>query len=106
MPNESQKTSSMKPKQTISPRASALQLTFISVSALLLTLGGAPARNQLDRGAVGAFNSHQQFMAQEQNLTPPPGLKPVEQEAWLAMARRQGTTRSTSDATWTATGSM
>ena len=29
-------------------------------------------------------------MAQEQNLTPPAGLKPVEQEAWLAIARRQG----------------
>ena len=29
-------------------------------------------------------------MAQEPNLTPPAGLKPVEQEAWLAMARRQG----------------
>ena len=29
-------------------------------------------------------------MAQEENLTPPAGLKPVEQEAWLAMARRQG----------------
>ena len=27
--------------------------------------------------------------AQEENLTPPAGLKPVEQEAWLAMARRQ-----------------
>jgi galactose oxidase-like protein len=28
--------------------------------------------------------------AQAENLTPPAGLKPVEQEAWLAMARRQG----------------
>ena len=28
--------------------------------------------------------------AQEENLTPPAGLKPVEQEAWLAMARRRG----------------
>jgi hypothetical protein len=28
--------------------------------------------------------------AQEEKLTPPAGLKPVEQEAWLAMARRQG----------------
>src|SRR5206468_6289153 len=26
--------------------------------------------------------------AEEENLTPPAGLKPVEQEAWLAMARR------------------
>src|SRR5213083_1551075 len=100
MPNESQKTSSMKPKQTTSPSASALQLTFISVSALLLTVGGAPARNQLDRGAACAFKSGQPLMAQEQNLTPPAGLKPVEQEAWLAMARRQGTTR-TIDPSWT-----
>ena len=28
--------------------------------------------------------------AREENLIPPAGLKPVEQEAWLAMARRQG----------------
>src|SRR4029077_12443130 len=101
--------------------------------ALLLTLGAAPARNQLEqkptdtgvavqdahrRAAVSEsvaekrrkasksprveFSASRQRVggheiagfsarqAQEENLTPPAGLKPVEQEAWLAMARRQG----------------
>ena len=31
-------------------------------------------------------------MAQEENLTPPAGLKPVEREAWLGMAQRQSAT--------------
>ena len=33
--------------------------------------------------------------AQKQNLTPPAGLEPVEQEAWLAMARRQAASDGT-----------
>src|SRR5258708_1423020 len=126
----------MKKKQNNSVRASALQITFISLSAVLLTLAAAPARNQFeqkptDAGMAGpdapppaaalesfaaekrtnalksarvefsasrqrvggreiaGFRARQTRTAQEENLTPPAGLKPVEQEAWLAMARRQ-----------------
>ena len=131
----------MKKKQNNSIRASALQITFrvtlISLSAALLTLAAAPARNQIEQKPAGAgmalqnahrratvsessaapkgikarksarveisasrqrvggheiagFSARQAPAAQEENLTPPAGLKPVEQEAWLAMARRQG----------------
>jgi len=123
----------MKNKQNNSRRASALQITFISISAVLLTLAAAHARNQIQqkptdtgmpaqdaqrRAAVSESvaakrkpsrkPAHVEFSAslqrvrgheiagfnaqtaQEENLTPPAGLKPVEQEAWLAMARRQG----------------
>jgi hypothetical protein len=121
----------MKKKQNRSLRASALQITFISISAVLLTLGAAAAKNRFEQKPAGAgiapasaqrdaagvkqikarktadvefsasrqrvggheiagFSAHQARTAQEQTLTPPAGLKPVEQEAWLAMARRQG----------------
>src|SRR5262245_51589519 len=39
---------------------------------------------------IAGFSARQVQTAQEEKLTPPAGLKPVEQEAWLAMARRQG----------------
>ena len=131
----------MKTKQNSSIRASALQTTFsvtlISLSAALLALAAAPARNHFEQKPAGAsmalqsahrraavsessvapkriqapksapiefsasrqrvggreiagFSARQEGRAQEENLTPPAGLKPVEQEAWLAMARRQG----------------
>src|SRR5206468_11515391 len=37
---------------------------------------------------IAGFSARQARRAQEETLTPPAGLKPVEQEAWLAMARR------------------
>src|SRR6266567_2997344 len=132
---------SMKKKPNSSLRASALQITFsvtlMSLSAVLLTLAAAPARDQFEQKPAGAgmalqsahhgavvsessaapkrinarksqriefsssrqrvggreiagFSARQAQTAQGENLTPPAGLKPVEQEAWLAMARRQG----------------
>jgi hypothetical protein len=39
---------------------------------------------------IAGFSARQARTAQEQKLIPPVALKPVEQEAWLAMARRQG----------------
>ena len=36
--------------------------------------------------------AHQDRTTEEENLTPPAGLKPVEQEAWLAIARRREST--------------
>src|SRR6266536_358391 len=132
---------SMKKKQNSSHRASALQstlrVTLISLSAVLLTLAAAPARDQFEQKPAGAgmalqsahhgavvsessaapkgikarksprvefsasrqrvggreiagFSARQSRTTQGENLTPPAGLKPVEQEAWLAMARSQG----------------
>src|SRR6266542_2727121 len=132
---------SMKKKQNSSLRASALQITFsvtlMSLSAVLLTLAAAPARDQFEQKPAGAgmalqsahrraavsessaapkqikarksarvefsasrqrvggreiagFSARQSRTTQGENLTAPAGLKPVEQEAWLAMARRQG----------------
>src|SRR6266496_943730 len=131
----------MKKKQNSSLRASALQITFsvtlMSLSAVLLTLAAAPARDQFEQKPAGAgmalqsahrraavsessaapkqikarksacvefsasrqrvggreiagFSARQSRTTQGENLTAPAGLKPVEQEAWLAMARRQG----------------
>jgi hypothetical protein len=125
----------VKTKHNNSLGAWALQITFISISAVLLTLGTAAARNQFEQKPAGAgiapprvqrhgavsessggakradarkaspvefsasrqsvggreiagFSARHAGTAQEQTLTPPAGLKPVEQEAWLAMARR------------------
>ena len=44
---------------------------------------------------IAGFSARQAGTAQEENLIPPAGLKPVEQEAWLAMARRQGASGGT-----------
>src|SRR5262245_54511024 len=123
----------MKTEQNSSTRASALQITLISLSAALLTFAAAPQipqkpavasialqgahgratvlepsvapkRKTLQKSArvefassrqrvggreVAGFSAPQVQTAQEENLIPPAGLKPVEQEAWLARARQQ-----------------
>ena len=48
------------------------------------------SRQRVAGREIAGFSARQARTAQEENLTPPAGLKPVEQEAWLAMARRQG----------------
>ena len=48
------------------------------------------SRERVGGHEIAGFRARQARTAQEENLTPPAGLKPVEQEAWLAMARRQG----------------
>ena len=48
------------------------------------------SRQRVGGREIAGFSARQVRTAQEENLTPPAGLKPVEQEAWLAMARRQG----------------
>src|SRR5215831_5862807 len=48
------------------------------------------ARQRIGGHEIAGFSARQALAAQQENLTPPAGLKPVEQEAWLAMARRQG----------------
>ena len=47
------------------------------------------SRQRVHGREIAGFSARQTLGAQEENLTPPAGLKPVEQEAWLAMARRQ-----------------
>ena len=48
------------------------------------------SRERVSGREIAGFSARQARRAQEKELTPPAGLKPVEQEAWLAMARRQG----------------
>jgi hypothetical protein len=48
------------------------------------------SRERVGGREIAGFSARHARVAQEPNLTPPAGLKPVEQEAWLAMARRQG----------------
>ena len=48
------------------------------------------SRERVDGREIAGFSARQARTMQEPNLTAPAGLKPVEQEAWLAMARRQG----------------
>ena len=43
---------------------------------------------------IAGFSTRQEQRAQDETFTPPAGLKPVEQEAWLAMAQRQGSSGS------------
>src|SRR6266513_2223697 len=68
--------SSAAPKRTNGRKSARIE-----ISASHQRIGG--------REIVG-FSARQSPAAQEENLTPPAGLKPIEQEAWLAMARRQG----------------
>jgi hypothetical protein len=44
--------------------------------------------------------------AEQENLVPPAGLKPVEQDAWLAMARREDASDGMGDRSWVNIGSM
>ena len=50
----------------------------------------ASIRQRVGGREIAGFSARQVGTAREENLIPPAGLKPVEQEAWLAMARRQG----------------
>ncbi len=47
------------------------------------------SRQRVHGREIAGFSARQAPTAEEENLTPPAGLKPVEQEAWLAMARRR-----------------
>src|SRR5437667_7071634 len=49
----------------------------------------ASSRQRVGGREIAGFSARQAPTGQEENLIPPAGLKPVEQEAWLAMARRQ-----------------
>jgi len=49
------------------------------------------SRQRVHGREISGFSARQSQGTQQENLTPPSGLKPVEQEAWLAMARRGAT---------------
>ena len=51
----------------------------------------AASRAEVDGREVAGFIARQPSDAQEENVNAPAGLKPLEEEAWLAMARRQRT---------------
>ena len=106
-------------------RASAVQITFISLFTVLLTLDAAPGRNQLERKPAGtnvtledpqhratasdssAVAKREAAALHKESLTPPVGLKPAEQEAWLAMARRrQDASDGIGHRSWIITGSL
>ena len=46
-------------------------------------------RQRVGGHEISGFSARQAHTAQDENLIPPAGLKPVEQEAWLGVARRQ-----------------
>ena len=48
------------------------------------------SRQRVGGHEIAGFSARQSPAVQEETLTPPAGLKPVEQQAWLAMADRQG----------------
>ena len=50
----------------------------------------ASIRQRVGGREIAGFSARQVGTARDENLIPAAGLKPVEQEAWLAMARRQG----------------
>ncbi len=47
------------------------------------------SRQRVGGHEISGFSARRARTAQEENVIPPAGLKPVKQEAWLAMARRQ-----------------
>jgi len=61
-------------------RIRAQKLARIEFSANRQRIGGHD---------ISGFSARQAHMEQDENLISPAGLKPVEQEAWLGMARRQ-----------------
>ena len=46
-------------------------------------------RQRVGGHEISGFSARQAHTAQDENLIPPAGLKPVEQEAWLGVERRQ-----------------
>src|SRR5437870_1961798 len=61
-----------------------------SASSVAAPVEFSANRQRVGGREIAGFSARQAQTAQEEKLTPPAGLKPVEQEAWLAMARRQG----------------
>ena len=91
----------MKKRHNNSTRASTLQITIsialISVSAVLLTLAASPAGNRVNRQRSDTDLSLSRV---------PADLKPVERQAWLAMAQRESIDAPTAANSWTNTGSL
>ena len=94
-----QRNPMMKRPQKSSPTRSlrsAIWAAFLAVSAVLPCGSASPGLNRAEQdGNDTDLMRH----------SVPAGLKPVEQEAWLAMARRQNP-EAVADNTWTPTGNL
>jgi autotransporter-associated beta strand protein len=66
----------------------AFGLTWFGPSSSVHAVSPPPEGGYPDE--IAGFSARQTRTAQAENLAPPAGLKPVKQEAWLAMARRLG----------------
>ena len=73
-------------RATVSEPSAALKRIHAQKSA---RIEFSASRQRVGGHEISGFSARQARTAQDENLIPPAGLKPVEQEAWLAMARRQ-----------------
>src|SRR6266508_5195980 len=67
-----------------------VQTCALPISRKSARIEFSASRERVGGHEIAGFSARQSRTTQGENLTPPTGLKPVEQEAWLAMARRQG----------------
>src|SRR5262245_698597 len=79
----------LSPAFNFAPKPAAPSRPALSTSNQARALTFAERHQRVSGREIAGFSARQLRTAQEENLTPPAGLKPVEQEAWLAMARRQ-----------------
>src|SRR5215831_11256327 len=80
----------LSPAFNFAPKPAAPSRSALSTSNQARALTFAERSQRVSGREIAGFSARQTRMAQEEELTPPAGVKPVEQEAWLAMARRQG----------------
>src|SRR5262249_28716809 len=80
----------LSPAFNFAPKPAAPSRSALSTSNQARALTFAERSQRVSGREIAGFSARQTRMAQEEELTPPAGLKPVEQEAWLAMARREG----------------
>jgi len=73
-------------RAAVSESSAALKRIHAQKSA---SIEFSASRQRVGGHEISGFSARQARTAQEENVIPPAGLKPVEQEAWLAMARRQ-----------------
>src|SRR5215475_2235229 len=80
----------LSPAFNFAPKPAAPSRPALSTSNQARVLTFAERHQRVSGREIAGFSARQMQTAQQEKLTPPAGLKPVEQEAWLAMARRQG----------------
>src|SRR5262249_60723811 len=80
----------LSPAFNFAPKPAAPSRPALSTSNQARALTFAERHQRVSGREIAGFSARQARTGQEEEMTPPAGLKPVEQEAWLAMARRQG----------------